>query len=327
LFTTHRFTSNMCGSILSLHLPLSFMLLRTRSCPFILLSGFFQKRSKMPSRVQASCDRSRDAASTALEAKDWYSVSGSVVDCGCPSSTGSGTDAEIFAGSPDDFACCMVGDSRPVGVASFVDECESFCFLGAGAALGGRPGPRFSPIISAIFVTVSSIRSFHIVFVESNRGMVVFLDGIEHVTIGGLAELFARLPPEPEVHRGPAYHTRLYGYPTFARPYQIRLDFLGLPFTNTNPEHSPTTIHRHALHARHPRAPPSSLFRCTPNQDSRILPDLCTIVLVTHMRLADPIPLICSSKAQHQACEPCDKAREHTAGPRNESAQFGQETM
>ena len=95
----------MCGSMRSLHLPLSFMLLRTRSGPFCLPSGFFQKRWKMPSFVQACCDRSSDAASTALEAKDWYSESGRLAGCDLSNNTGSGADAEILDGSPDGFAC------------------------------------------------------------------------------------------------------------------------------------------------------------------------------------------------------------------------------
>jgi hypothetical protein len=159
----------MCGSIRNLHLPLSFMLLRTRSCPFCLPSGFFQKRWKMPSRVQACCERSSDAASTALEAKDWYSVSDRVTDCGCPISTGSGAEAVIFEGSPDGFGCGIAGDSRAVGVASLVDGCDSFCFLGAGVALGGRPGPRFSPVDSTIVVLFSSSRWSHVMCLEICR--------------------------------------------------------------------------------------------------------------------------------------------------------------
>lgn len=145
--TTHRFTSKMCGSILNLHLPLSFMLLSTGSCPFDRPSGFFQNRSKMPSRVQACCDRSRDAARIALEARDWYSVSERARDCGC-SKTGSGAVAENFEGNPSVFFCCADGDSRPavvVGVDSLVvGTADNFCLFGAGAGLGGRPGPRFS---------------------------------------------------------------------------------------------------------------------------------------------------------------------------------------
>lgn len=163
MFTTHRFTSKMCGSILNLHLPLSFMLLSTRSCPFCLPSGFFQKRWKMPSRVHACCDRSKDAASTALEARDWYSLSGTLTGCGVPSSTGSGAEAAIFEGSPDGFVCGTEGDSRSAGVASLVEGCESFCFLGAGVAFGGRPGPRFSPVVSTIVVLISSNRWSHVV--------------------------------------------------------------------------------------------------------------------------------------------------------------------
>ena len=78
-------------------------------------------------------------------------------------STGSGADAEILDGSPDGFACCTEGDSRAVGVASLVDGCDSFCFLGAGVALGGRPGPRFSPVVdSTIFALISLIRWLHV---------------------------------------------------------------------------------------------------------------------------------------------------------------------
>jgi len=161
LFTTQRLTSKMCGSILNLHLPLSFILLSTRSGPFCLPSGFFQNRSKMPSRVQACCDRSSDAASTALWAKDWYSDSGRARDCGCKS-TGNGVDAVSFEGRPDGLVCGTEGDSRAIGVASLVDGCDNFCFLGAGVALGGRPGPRFSPgVDSTMFASKSSSRYPH----------------------------------------------------------------------------------------------------------------------------------------------------------------------
>lgn len=144
----------MCGSILNLHLPLSFMLLSTGSVPFDLPSGFFQNRSKMPSRVQACCDRSRDAASIALEARDWYSLSERAGDCGW-NRTGNGAVAENLEGKPSIFFGCADGDSRAVvliGVDSLVTGAESFCLFGAGAGLGGRPGPRFSVgVDSAIF--------------------------------------------------------------------------------------------------------------------------------------------------------------------------------
>lgn len=136
----------MCGSILNLQRPLSFMLLSTGSEPFVLPSGFLQKRSKIPSRVHACCDRSSEAASTALDARDWYSLSETAGDCGC-SSAGRGAVAEIFEGRPGGTFGCVDGDSRAVvivGVDSFGVACDTFCLLGAGVALGGRPGPRFS---------------------------------------------------------------------------------------------------------------------------------------------------------------------------------------
>jgi hypothetical protein len=129
----------------------------------------------MPSRVHACCDRSSDAARTALEAKDWYSESGRLTGCDLSINTGSGADAEILEGSPEGFACGTDGDSRAVGVASLVDGCDSFCFLGAGAgvALGGRPGPRFSPVVaSAIIALVSLIRWFHVACREVCRRVV-----------------------------------------------------------------------------------------------------------------------------------------------------------
>jgi hypothetical protein len=113
----------------------------------------------MPSRVQACCDRSSDAASTALAAKDWYSVSGRVGDCGC-CSVGSGAAAEIFEGSPDGLVCWTDGDSRAIGVASLGVGCDSFCFLGAGADLGGRPGPRFSPGVDSTMIASRKARPY-----------------------------------------------------------------------------------------------------------------------------------------------------------------------
>jgi len=119
----------------------------------------------MPSRVQACCDRSSDAASTALEAREWYSESDRFTGCDLSINTGSGADDEILEGSPDDFAGWTDGDSRAVGVASLVDGCDIFCFLGAGAvvAFGGRPGPRFSPVVaSTIIALISLIHWSHI---------------------------------------------------------------------------------------------------------------------------------------------------------------------
>ena len=93
--------------------------------------------------------------------------------CDLSSNTGSGADAEILDGSPDGFACWTEGDSRAVGVASFVDGCDSFCFLGAGVALGGRPGPRFSPAVdSTIFALVSLIRRPHVTCIGGCRKMM-----------------------------------------------------------------------------------------------------------------------------------------------------------
>ena len=152
----------------------------------------------MPSRVQACCDRSNDAASTALEANDWYSESDRLGAC-CCSSTGSGPEAEILEGSPDGFVCWATGDSRATGVASLVDGWDSFCFLGAGAAaLGGRPGPRFSPAVdSTIFACISSSRQSHILVLKSCRqgkSATLHVRAREHV-IEGDAE-FVCAPPK-----------------------------------------------------------------------------------------------------------------------------------
>lgn len=50
-------------------------------------------------------------------------------------------------------------------------------------------------------------------------------------------------------------------------------------------------------------------------------------MLFSHMRLAKAISHIGLSKAQREARQPVYEAREHTADPRNESAQFGQEAV
>ena len=82
---------------------------------------------------------------------------------------------------------------------------------------------------------------------------------------------------------------------------------------------------RHACYTRRPRAHP--LLRSALNQDPRIHPDIRTIMLFSHMRLAIPISHIGLPKAQREACQPFHEAREHAADPRNESAQLGQEAV
>jgi hypothetical protein len=119
-------------------------------------------------------------------------------------------------------------------------------------------------------------------------------------------------------NRGPPLY---YSQPHLARPYNHEYtasNYSGL--THTTPGHPIIAIHRHVFHTRRPRAPPAPLFRCSLNQNPRILPDIRAIMLIAHMRLADSISHISSSKAQRQACEPRDKDHEHTPGPGHESA-------